>query len=100
MVPDQQDYVVVEQEGQLAGVLSLRQLQRVRKDQWNKTPISILIKRRVPRADPSDPVADVMERMAERSITVVPVIDPKTRTLIGSVSNRDVFALILGESSR
>lgn len=100
MVPDQQDYVVVEQEGQLAGVLSLRKLQRVRKDQWDKTLIGSLIKRRVPRADPSDPVADVLERMAERSITVVPVIDPKTRTLIGSVSNRDVFALILGESSQ
>ena len=88
--------MVVEETGELAGVLSLHRLQRVPRDSRETTTISSLLHRRPPLASPHEPIDDVLERMADHRTTALPIVDPGSGQLLGEVTGRDVFALILG----
>ena len=98
VTPEQHDYVVADEDGHLAGVLSLRHLRRVPTDRWDTTPISTLVQRRFPRASPHEPIDDVLECMADHAPSVIPVVDPESGELAGEVTSRDVFALLTGDS--
>ena len=96
MTPDQQDYVVVEEGGQMAGILSLRRLPRYK---WESTTIASLLRRHVPQAAPEEPFDDVLERMAEHNLHAIPVVEPGSGEVLGNVSNQDVLGLLLGDKS-
>ncbi|MEW6034944.1 MAG: cation:proton antiporter [Chloroflexota bacterium] len=95
VVPERQDYVIVEEERELAGILSLRQLNLVPRDQWEKKQVGQLVQRHVPRAWPDEPLDDVLERMARHSLSVIPVVEPSTGELLGTITSRDALSLIV-----
>ena len=99
MTPDQQDYVVAEEEGQLAGILSLRPLRRLPRYRWEATPIANLLRRRVPQATPEEPLDDVLERMAEHNFSAIPVVELDSGKLLGAVTNQDVLGLLMEKKS-
>ena len=96
VVPRQQDYLVVDQEGGLAGILSLGRLRFLSKKTWAKTPISRVLRRRIPRAWPDEHIDDALERMTEQSLSVIPVLDRETKQLLGGVTSQDILGLIVG----
>ena len=94
VVPHQQDYVVLDR-GDLVGVLSLAKLRYLPKSEWVKTPVGNTVSREPPTAGPDELIEDVLQRMTEHALTVIPVVDDDTGAFIGSVTSREILNLII-----
>ena len=97
VVPEQRDYVIVEGERHLVGVLSLQRLRSIPRERWSDLNIGDLVRHHHPQIYPDDSMDDVLEHMADSWLSVVPVIDPQTGDLLGAVTSRDVMALMVGQ---
>ena len=94
LVPDQRDYLVVD-DGKVAGSVSLTRLRALRRRSWAATPLSEVLRRNLPHAFPGELIADVLERMAAHSVAVIAVRDRESDAFIGSVARHDVLDLAL-----
>ena len=94
LVPHQQDYLVVE-EGAPAGVVPLTKLRFLRKGSWGDTSLGDVLRRNVPQAWPDEPIDDVLERMANHSLTIIPVVERGSNKFLGSVTSHDVLDLMM-----
>ena len=97
IVPHQHDYVVVDK-GQLAGVVSLRMLRYVPKETWSTTRLARLVRSESPLAAPDEPVEDVLQRMTERSLTAMPVMERESGSFVGMVTSQDILDLIVADA--
>ncbi|MYD72141.1 MAG: CBS domain-containing protein [Acidobacteria bacterium] len=93
-VPNQSDYLVVEDDAAV-GVVSLARLHRLDERSQADTPLRDLLRRNVPRAWPDEPVDDVLERMTDHSLGVIPIIERDTDRFLGSVASHDVLDLVV-----
>ena len=97
IVPHQQDYVIVD-EGALAGVVSLRMLRYLPKESWSDTRLDRILQRDPPVAAPDEPVEDVLQRMTESSLTVMPVVDRESGKFVGAITSQEILDLIIAEA--
>ena len=97
IVPHQQDYIVVDK-GELSGIVSLGMLRYLPKGAWSTTKLGKMVRRNPPCAHPDEPVEDVLQRMTERSLTVMPVVQRESGKFVGAVSSRDILDLIITEA--
>ena len=93
-VPNQPDYLVAE-DGVPLGVVSLARLRRQKQRSRADTPLGKLLRRNIPQAGPDEPVADVLERMADHSLAVIPIMERDTGRFLGSVASHDVLDLVV-----
>ena len=93
-VPNQHDYLVVD-EGVPAGVVSLSRLRFLRKDAWANTPLHEVLRQNIPQAWPDEPVDDVLQRMADHSLTVIPIMERESGKFLGTVTSDEVLDLVL-----
>ena len=97
---ERQDYVVTEDQGKLAGTLSLRRVRRLPQNTWPNIRIRSLVNRRPVVTYPDEPLDDFLEQMAEHAVTVFPVVDRESGALVGSIGTNDVLETMLeGEAS-
>ena len=96
IVPHQEEYVVTHR-GELAGMVSLSMLRYLPKSDWASTPLGNVLSRRMPKASPDDFVEDVLQRMKENSLTVIPVVNSETDEFIGTVTTRDILDIMMIE---
>ena len=94
LVPNQQDYLVVE-EGVPVGVVSLAKLRFMRKGSWGDTALGSVLRRNVPQAWPDEPIDDVLERMANHSLTIIPIMERDSNKFLGSIASHDVLDLMV-----
>ena len=94
VVRNQYDYLVVD-EGMPVGVVSLSRLRFLRKDAWANTPLSEVLRRNIPQAWFDEPVDDVLQRMADHSLTVIPVMERESGKFLGTVTSDEVMDLVL-----
>ena len=94
LVPEQHDYVVVE-EGKFAGIVSLGMLRYLARSDWDRTPLSRVMRQSTPYAYSDDLVEDALQRMTESALTVVPVADRETRKFVGSISSHEVLEMVV-----
>ena len=92
-VPYQYDYLVVE-DGAPAGIVSLSKLRSVGAGPRADVPLGDVIRRRMPRAWPDEPIDDVLQRMAGHWVTVVPVVDRDSGEFLGTVTSHDLLDLV------
>ena len=97
IVPHQQDYLVVDK-NELTGIVSLGMLRYLPKGSWSTTELGKIVRRNNPCAHPDEPVEDVLQRMTERSLTVMPVVERQSDKFVGAVSSRDILDLIIAEA--
>jgi len=97
IAPHQQDYVIVDK-GELAGMVSLRMLRYVPKETWSTTRLDRIVRRDPPLASPDEPVEDVLQRMTERSLTAMPVMERESRSFVGMVTSQDILDLIIADA--
>ncbi len=93
IVPNQHDYVVVD-EGVPVGVLPLTRLIFLRKGSWETTQLSSVLRRNIPTW-PDEPIDDVLERMADNSLTIIPVMERESDKFLGTVTSHDVLDLMV-----
>lgn len=94
VVPQQQDYVVVDGD-ELVGVVSLGKLRYLPKSQWASTPLRNVVSREPPTASLDELLEDVLQRMTEHGLTVLPIVDEDTGAFRGSVTSREILNLII-----
>ena len=94
VVPDQNDYLVVD-DSSVAGILSLRRLRFTPRGTWAKTPVRNVLRLRPPQAQPEDPIDDVLKKMNDQLLTVIPVVDKETQEFLGTVTRQDILDLVM-----
>ena len=99
IVPNQTDYLIMEC-GVPVGTVSLtrvnsrRRLFFWRRGPFGDTPLRLLMRRGPPDANPDEPIADALARMAEASLTIIPVMDQYTGQFLGMVSSSEIIELV------
>ena len=94
VLPEQHDYVVVEQ-GRLAGIVSLSMLRYLPHRDWETTPLGRVLRRNTPSVYSDELVEDALQRMIESSLTVLPVSERETDEFIGSISSHEVLEMVV-----
>ena len=93
LLPEQHDYVVVDGD-ELAGIVSLGLLRYLPRGEWERTPLQRVLRLETPYAYTDELVEDVLQRMVENALTVLPVADRETGAFVGSISSHEVIELI------
>ena len=93
LLPEQHEYVVVNR-GKLAGTVSLSMLRYLPRTDWEQTSLRRVLRQITPNAHADELVEDVLQRMVENSLIVLPVVDRETGELIGSISSHEVLDMI------
>ena len=95
LLTGQQEYVVVNR-GEFAGIVSVPLLRYLPHTEWGSTTLaSIARELEEPRATPEDYVEDVLQRMTDHSISVLPVTDSETGEFIGSIASSEIVEMIV-----
>ena len=97
IVPHQQDYVVVDK-GELVGIVPLSMLRYVPKESWSTTRLDRVVRRNPPAAWPDEAVEDVLQRMTEQSLSVLPVMDRESEKFLGIITSQEILELIIAEA--
>lgn len=96
--PNQHDYLVVDRDGDPAGIVSLSLLRYLPKDNWGDTPLRDVARRNSLRAWPDELAEDALQRMMDNSVTTLPVMERETEEFLGTVTNADILELITLEA--
>ena len=95
--PQQTHYVVADREA-LIGIVSVEMLRYLPKEAWGHTRLDAVVRRKPPLAWPDELVEDVLQRMSEESVSVIPVVERDTERFLGAVSTSDITQLITMET--
>ena len=83
-------------EGEFAGIVSVPLLRYLPHTEWGSTTLgSIARELEELRATQDDYVEDVLQRMTDHSISVLPVIDSESGEFIGSIASSEVVEMIV-----
>ena len=80
----------------LAGVVYLKDIRHINKERWGTVTLDQMLELEPIVASPDELLDDVTRRMADGNVTVVPVIDKATGELVGSITNNDIIASVIG----
>ena len=97
LLPEQHDYVVVDQ-GQLVGIVSISMLRYLPRSEWDTTTLTQTLRHNTPTATTEDYVEDALQTMIDNSITVLPVTDAETKQFIGSIASHEVLEMVVTEA--
>ncbi len=92
-VPGQTDYLVVD-DSEVAGVVSTGGLRSVRRRARAQATLGEVMRPNTLGASPDEPIHDALERMANASQQVIPVLDRDSGRFMGSVTSHDVIDLV------
>ena len=91
-VPNQQDYLVVD-EGNVEGVVSLPRLKAMPLKLRIDTPLGNVLRTDLPQAHLDEPIEDVLKRMTNHSLSVIPVADRDSGKFLGSITSENILQL-------
>ena len=97
LLPEQHDYVVVDQ-GQLVGIVSISMLRYLPRSEWDTTTLTQTLRHNTPTTTTEDYVEDALQTMIDNSITVLPVTDAETTQFIGSIASHEVLEMVVTEA--
>lgn len=96
-VSRQHDYVVADRDA-LVGVVSLEMFRYLPKEAWVRTPLRDVVRSETPLAWPDENVEDVLRRMSEHSLSVMPVVERGSEKFLGAVTSNDIVELMISET--
>ena len=77
------------------GVVSLPRARRLAKGSRAATPLRNVVQRSYPQAFPYEPIDDILKRMMDHSLGVIPVMERDTNRLVGSIASHDIIDLVV-----
>jgi len=96
MVSEQHEYLVTDGNRELAGMFSLGSLRKVPKAQWQAVDLGSLVQKSPLPAYLDQEIEDVVDRMAEETVSVIPVVDPESGRLLGEIRHKDIYMTLSG----
>ncbi len=91
-VPNQQDYLVVDKDN-VEGVVSLPRLKAMPLKLRTDTQIGNVLRTNLPQAHLDEPIEDVLKRMTNHSLSVIPVADRDSGKFLGSITSENILQL-------
>ncbi len=91
-------FPVKSREGKFVGVVALRDVNKLPTSEWDKTKIVDIV-RKVDPLRPDDNLMTALDKMYEFGVLCIPVMDPKTREVIGVIS-ADSIAMYLEQKRK
>ena len=95
VVPKERDYVVVVGDGKVAGIVSLAKIRSIGEARRASTTLAQILRPKIPPAWSDEMVVDVMERMAEHSMAVMPIRDRESGEFVGTVESQNLLDLVV-----
>ena len=92
-VPNQQHYVVVER-GNVRGIVSMARTRLLSEDASDETPLRNVLRQHTPEAWADEHIDDVLQRMTENSVSVIPVMERMTGRFVGTITSGDMLKVI------
>ncbi len=86
-------YPVVNKENKIAGVISYKDLFRVKREDWNKILVKERMSTRLIYVSPGDTVIEAMEKMTEEGIGRLLVMEEDT--LVGIISRSSIMDRVI-----
>ncbi len=94
--PGQQDYVVADH-GKFTGIVSLAMLRYLPRHAWSHTPLRKIVRAAAPTTWTDELVEDALQRMAENSISAMPVKDRETQAFVGTITSQEILEVMTNE---
>lgn len=79
--------------------MSVSLLRYLPRAQWGSTSLGEALRHGTPVAGPNELVEDVLQRMIENSLTVLPVVHPDSDEFLGSISSYEILEIVLLNAS-
>ena len=93
-MPNQHDYLVVDG-GEVSGIVSTKGLRSIRRGRRSAATLRSVMRDSTLTAWPDELLTDAMEKMANASQSVIPVLDRESGQFLGSVARHDVIDLVV-----
>ena len=98
-VEGQHDYLVVD-DGVVGGMVSTGWqgsdgLPFLRRSRLSSLRLDSVMRQRLPEAVVDEPISDVLQRMTDHSISIIPVYDREGGRFVGSITSHDVLDMML-----
>lgn len=87
---------VVNETGDLEGVVSLRDVEKARRHGLEHAPVKAVMRSRVVTVTPDMPLDEVQELMIDKDIGRVPVVDSGDGNMVGIITRSDLLGLLYG----
>ncbi len=97
IMPNQHDYVVVDKNS-LVGIVSLEMFRYIPKNLWARTPLNDVLRTQTPTAGPDEHVEDVLHKMSENAVSIMPVVDQESERFLGAITRNDIVELMTTEA--
>ena len=93
-LPNHHDYLVIDGE-EVAGVVSTKGIRSLRRGKRSAATLRSVMRDSTLTAWPDELLQDAMEKMANASQSVIPVLDRESGQFLGSVASHDVIDLVV-----
>ncbi|HET6381682.1 MAG TPA: site-2 protease family protein [candidate division Zixibacteria bacterium] len=89
-------FLVRHDDGGLAGIVTLTDVRRVAREDWPHARVTDIMTRfaDLATAHPDEPVEEALERLQEREVNQLPVVDEDGRTVVGLLTRAGIVRLI------
>jgi CBS domain-containing protein len=93
---EDRSYLVQHEDGGLAGIVSLKDVRRLPRDDWPIARVTDIMTRFADLATigPDAPMADALRLIQERVVAQLPVVETDSRVPVGVVTRRGILKLI------
>jgi CBS domain-containing protein len=93
---EDRSYLVLHDDGGLAGVVTLKDVRRLPRDDWPEARVTDIMTRYADLATigPDEPLADALRLIEERAVSQLPVLVEPDRVPAGVVTRRGILRLI------
>jgi CBS domain-containing protein len=93
---EERSFLVRHDDGGLAGVVTLGDVRRLRRDEWPGARVTDIMTRYgdLTTIGPDEPLSDALRLLQERQIGQLPVMEDEGRTPLGLVTRRGILRLI------
>ncbi len=89
------NYLVVDKDGRLIGVVSIQQVKYISKDLWSKLKIGDIARRNYPTATPDQDLYQIVELMNLHNAPIIPITHPQDpRKILGAITRSDIIKLL------
>ena len=98
MSSQQHDYVVIDDDD-IVGIVSVEMPRYLPKGSWAETPLEKVMRQDPPLAWPDEHIEEVLQRMFENSVSVMPVVERESEKFLGSVTRSDIVVLMIEQAT-
>lgn len=93
--PLKTSYLVLDKQGDLAGIVSIREINRIPQKQWESVRVENVMNRHIIPALEDEELFSVLEKMNSHHYDLIPVVEQNSRKVKGVITKHDIMQLLV-----